>query len=755
MAMRSLLSDEFWPGDELGDYRLLERIGAGGEASVWSAWDNMHKRVVAIKFMRKIEPSSTSQSLSSQIDLLRDLEHRNIREIYTIGSSGDFIYFSMPYFPSGSLDDLLMHGALSIRDMLRISAQIVSALEYLHNRNIVHRDLKPTNILLDAESRAYLTDFGIARALSDTTMAYHTGQGTLRYSPPEQHTEAAISKESDIYSLGVLIYEMLTGTLPWDGDIALAIKQLDTGEGIPDPREINLNFPKELGDVLKTLTHVDPQKRPPTASKAYGLLVAALGQQPLDRVTPDAGIVAVEKTLQTITSDQDLKQLALKEARLILEDNLTGWKPGTQQFNLRLTRFAFLDSVYSSDGVSKTVLDDNERQFMARGALAHGFNHHFWWKNLDDARKCQQLFGQVIANEDEAVVERILTLTLEEPPPFPLSEMFSPSIASRLIEIAVEVSEPLLQRKVLDFLGQSLEESGRDWQPVGFSHADDTKLANFALANHPLAIKTAELIGKIRSETAVNVLLDAYENGEQPGSLPALVEVMRVAASLPTGLSNRVRLKVSRELARQQLLSEWSSILKVYLTAALASALGLGYHVFATYRLPSFLNSARILNTLGSGLLFGPILGLGIFLTQFAIHRLRNISTTLRTAIGVIIGGGIVNISFYTYHLLFLDSNPSGWLMSLGSFIMALGFGVGASYFNSKRIRAPLSVLTTGLGFGLSWALSTSLKMTPMIYYETDQPLKTLLHVCVTSLIIGVIPHLVEPLDSRSDRVVT
>jgi serine/threonine protein kinase len=748
--MRSLLRDEFWPGDELEDYRLLERIGAGGEASVWSAWDTENKRVVAIKFMRKDDPSSTSQSLNAQIDLLRDLEHTNIREIYTIGSSDQFIYFSMPYFPSGSLDDLLIAGALPIRDVLRISAQIVSALEYLHACNIVHRDLKPTNILIDAEGRAYLTDFGIARALSDSTLAYHTGQGTLRYSPPEQHTEAAISKRSDIYSLGVLFYEMLTGTLPWDGDIALAIKQLDTGEGIPDPSEINLNFPPELGDALKILTHVDPQKRPSTASQAYGLIVAALGHQPLDQVTHEAGAFAMQKTIQTISLEPDLRKLALIEAGLILQNSLVGWPPGSQKFDLHITQFAFLNSVYASNGVSETVLNDNERLFMARGALAHGFNHHFWWKNLKDPRQLKQLCEQVIENEDEGVIERVLSLILEEPPRFSLSEMLSPSITSRLIEIAVEASEPILQRKALDCIGQSLGENDQDWKPVGFSHVDDARLANFALTNHPLAVKAAELIGKIRSETAVNALWDAYENGEQPGGLPALVEVMRVVGGLPAGLPGRARLKVGRELTRKQLLSEWSSLLKVYLTAALAAALGLGYHVFATYRLPSFLNSARILNTFGSGLLFGPLLGLGIFLTQFVTTRLQNVSTILRTAIGVIIGGGIVNLSLYAYHLLFLDSNPIGWLMSLGSFIMILGFGVGAGFFHSRRIRALLSASTTGLGLGISWAFSASLMMTPMIYYEVDQPVETFFHICITSLMIGVIPHLVDPLDSES-----
>jgi serine/threonine protein kinase len=745
--MTNLLKDEFWPGDELGDYRLLERIGAGGEASVWSAWDTDHKRVVALKFMQKNETSSTSDGVDSQADRLRNLDHINIRKIYQMGTAGQSIYFSMPYFPSGSLDDLLIIGALPVREVLRISAQIVNALEYLHTRNIVHRDLKPTNILLDAENRAYLTDFGIARSLSDSTQAYHTGQGTFRYSPPEQHTEAAISRGSDIYSLGIVIFEMLTGTLPWDGDVALAIRQLDTGEGIPDPREINLNFPAELLKALRSLTHIDPENRPSSAAEAFGLIVAALGRSPLDQVTHEAGELAVQTTLETISLEPDIKKLSQIEAHKILQDGMKGWAPGSQKFDLHLTQFAYLDSVYSSDGQLETDLDIRVRQFMTRGALTYDFNPDFWWERLDDPQLRGQLCEQVIANEEEEVIGRVLSLMLEAPPQVPLSEILPSSTASRLIDMALETSEPAMQTKAFDFIGQMVGDVGQDWNPVGFSQADDAKLANLALANNPLAVKVARLIGRIQSETAVNTLWKALDNGNEPRSLSALVEVLRVAGSLPDGLPSRIRMKVGRELTRKQLFSDWVSLLKAYVAAALAAALGLSYHVYATYRLPTFLNSARILNALGSGLLFGPLIGLGIFLTRLVVSRLRNVTKLPRVAIGVLLGGLVVNLSFFSYYLLFLDTNPTGWLLSFGSFLMVIGFGIGTGFFPSRVMRSLLGAATTGLGLGLSWVWSTSLKFTPMIYYESDQPVQTFLHICITSLMIGIVPNLVDSLD--------
>ena len=185
MVTTDLLRDEFWPGNELGDFKLLERIGAGGEGSVWSAWDKKHHRIVAIKFFPKRSPSPDSLSIHSEAKIIQRLDHPSILKIYEISEMGNSDYFCMQYFPSGSLDELMITKNLLIKDVLQITAQIVDALEYIHSQGIVHRDLKPTNVMVDAQSRVYLTDFGIARSLSETTMVYHTGQGTFRYNTPK------------------------------------------------------------------------------------------------------------------------------------------------------------------------------------------------------------------------------------------------------------------------------------------------------------------------------------------------------------------------------------------------------------------------------------------------------------------------------------------------------------------------------------------------------------------------------------------
>jgi serine/threonine protein kinase len=747
MVTTRLLQEEFWPGDEIGNYRLLERIGRGGEGSVWSAWDKENHRVVAVKFFSQEQTRATSEDSGPKTGFLEDLDHVNIRKILQVGNTGNSMYFSMAYYPSGSLDDLLASGALSIKDTLIVTSQIVNALEYIHSQNIVHRDLKPTNILLDADLRAFLTDFGIARKLSDTTQAYHTGHGTFRYSPPEQHTEAAISRGSDIYSLGIMIFEMLTGSLPWDGDVALAIRQLDTGEGIPDPGKINPDLPSGVGEALRQLTDMEAKNRPATAAEAYGLVVAALYGQPLNTVTREWSQGVLQQSLKSISFEPDMEALALKEAQKILSAGLKNWADGNHKFGLNLTRFAYLDTVLSSNGLSETALDDDERKFMVRGALALDFNRRFWWKCLGDPQSQIQLCEQVIENEEEETIGRVLSLMLENPPKARLTDFLSPEIISRLIDMSVETRDPLLQMGAFNFIEQLVDKRTHGWKPFCFSQLDDTKLGWLALENNPQGFQAARLIGHIGSETAVNVIWNAMEEGNTRGSVPALVEIMRTAHTLPPEVPNHVRREVWRKLTGEQLISDRGNLTRAYLAAALGAALGIGYTIFATYRLPAFLDTARILNSLGSGLFFGPLIGFGIFVTRLIVHRLRHTPPILRVTMGILLGGIIVNLSFIAYHFLFLDDNPHGWLITFGSLLMMAGFGVSAEVSASRTLRALISTVSTALGIGLSWLWSTGLALTPMLFYEPTQMAESYLHIAITSLMIGFIPHFGHSLD--------
>ena len=739
--------DDIWPGDTLGDYVLLERIGLGGEASIWSALDINQKRVVVIKYILKQDTLIDADAPAFQESFLLDLNHPNIRRVYDVGETGKFNYLSMQYYPSGSLKVLMTAGPLQTQEVLRLSAQIVSALEYIHKLDIVHRDLKPTNILLDVQKRVYITDFGLARPLSQTTQVLHTGQGTAPYSPPEQQTKGLMSRRSDIYSFGILLYEMFTGSLPWGGSTSLAIRQLDTGEQLPDPQEENPDLPTTLAGALRKLTDPLPENRPATAAEAFGVVVAALQGNEEKQVTHEEGVLAVEENLRTIPPHQDSTTLAIKETQKLIQGSLSTWDPAAEEFKRSLTHFVFLDSILSNVENSEITLNEATCQFMLRGALTHGINHPFWWRMLDDFESRLNVFEQTIVNESEDEIERALTLLLDEPQLNSLPKIITSTLTSRLVDLVTGSAGESLRSKALDILTSAVE-PGKDWQPVRFTLSDDNKLALLAVSDDPQAAHAARLIGHIRSSTAIQGLVNSLESGNRNSSFQALVEVRRVAEKLPSSLTLLVRFQIWLDLARQQLFGDRAAMFKAYAASALGSGLGLGFHVYAGYREISFFSNLRILNALGSALFFGFLIGLGIFLTRLIVRRLVIMSLAYRMLLGVVVGSLIVNFSFANHHVVFLDAAPEGWLMLMGSFILTLGFGLGAGLSKSTLARAIFSSIATGLGIGISWLLAFSTGQTPMLYYENNQPLITAFLIITTSLLVGLVPHIFDSLDT-------
>jgi serine/threonine protein kinase len=726
---------------------LLERIGLGGEASIWSALDINQKRVVVIKFILKQDTPIDADVPDFGGSFLLDLNHPNIRRGYDVGETGKFNYLSMQYYPSGSLKVLMTAGPLPTQEVLQLSAQIVSALEYIHKMDIVHRDLKPTNILLDVQKRVYLTDFGLARPLSQTTQVLHTGQGTAPYSPPEQQTKGLMSPKSDIYSFGILLYEMFTGSLPWGGSTSLAIKQLDTGEQLPDPREANPDLPTTLAGALRKLTDQLPENRPTTAAQAFGVVVAALQGIPEKQVTHEEGLSEVEDSLRTIPPHQDSTTLAIKETQKLIQGSLSTWDPAAEEFKRSLTHFVFLDSILANVENSEITLNEATCKFMMRGALTHGINHPVWWRRLDGFEPRLSVFEQVLVNEGEEDIERALTLLLDEPQLNSLPNIITSTLTSRLVDLATGSAGESLRSKALDLLTYAVE-PGKSWQPVRFTHSDDNKLALLAVSDDPRATQAARLIGHIRSTTAIQGLLNSLESGSRNNSFQALVEVRRIAEKLPSSLTLWVRFQIWFDLARQQLFGDRAAIFKAYAATALGSGLGLGFHVYAGYRETSFFSNLRILNTLGSALFFGPLIGLGIFLTRLIVRRLVIMSLAYRMLFGVVIGSLIVNLSIAFQHDIFLDAAPEGWLMLIGSFILTLGFGLGAGLSESSLTRAIISSIATGLGIGISWLLAFSTGQTPMLYYENNQPLKTVFLIITTSLLVGLVPHIFDSLET-------
>ncbi|MEK7439938.1 MAG: serine/threonine-protein kinase, partial [Chloroflexota bacterium] len=213
-------------GSTLGPYQILEQIGLGGMATVYKAYQPGMNRLVALKVLPEhyARDPRFVKRFEREAQVVAKLEHRNIIPIYDYGSHDNITYLAMRYLQAGTVKDILAHGALPLNDVAKLLSDISSALDYAHSQGIIHRDVKPSNVLVDKQGNAYLTDFGIAKVLEGT--ADFTGSsvlGTPAYMAPEQTLGKPATAQSDIYSLGVMLYEMVVGKPPFEADTPMAI----------------------------------------------------------------------------------------------------------------------------------------------------------------------------------------------------------------------------------------------------------------------------------------------------------------------------------------------------------------------------------------------------------------------------------------------------------------------------------------------------------------------------------------------------
>ncbi|HEX9060116.1 MAG TPA: Stk1 family PASTA domain-containing Ser/Thr kinase [Clostridia bacterium] len=259
-------------GTVLGNrYELLERVGGGGMALVYKAKCNLLNRYVAVKILRQdfTNDEEFVKRFRIEAQSAASLSHPNIVSIYDVGQEGNIHYIVMEYVDGITLKDLITRfKKLDWKQSLKIAIQICSAIEHAHRNHIVHRDIKPHNILLTDNLIAKVTDFGIARAVSSSTITMVGSTiGSVHYFSPEQARGGYTDEKSDLYSLGITLYEMVTGKLPFDGDtpVAVALKHLQD-EAVP-PVDIDPGIPKGVNDIIMKAIRKDQSKRYHSASE--------------------------------------------------------------------------------------------------------------------------------------------------------------------------------------------------------------------------------------------------------------------------------------------------------------------------------------------------------------------------------------------------------------------------------------------------------------------------------------------------------
>jgi len=274
-----------------GRYRVLSRLGSGGMAEVYLAEDQLLGRQVALKVLHQhfAEDQEFVERFRREASSAAGLSHQNIVGIFDRGEWNGTYYIAMEYVAGRSLKAIVREqGALDPAAAIDIVVQILRGARFAHRRGVVHRDLKPHNVILDEESRARVTDFGIARAgASDMTL---TGSimGTAQYLSPEQAQGQAVSAASDLYSVGVILYELLTGVVPFDGETAVAIAFKQVSAEPLAPSALNPALPATLDAIVLRALAKDPAHRYADADEFIAALQQARLALPLSAGVPAA-----------------------------------------------------------------------------------------------------------------------------------------------------------------------------------------------------------------------------------------------------------------------------------------------------------------------------------------------------------------------------------------------------------------------------------------------------------------------------------
>lgn len=286
---------------KVGRYEIKAELGRGGMATVYRAYDPTFEREVALKILPRelMHDEQFTVRFAREAKIIARLEHAAIVPVYDVGEDEEQPYFVMRMMTGGSLSDRMKDGAFSVEETARVVLRVAAALDYAHSKGIIHRDLKPGNILFDEADDPYISDYGIAKlAQSQTNVTGSSIIGTPAYMSPEQGQGEDIDSRSDIYSLGVIIYEMLSGVVPYQANTPLGVVFKHVTEPIPHILDKNPNLPMAIEAVIEKAMAKNRNDRFASAmdlAMALGALVR--GETPdLDRTSP----VATHLRLQAI-----------------------------------------------------------------------------------------------------------------------------------------------------------------------------------------------------------------------------------------------------------------------------------------------------------------------------------------------------------------------------------------------------------------------------------------------------------------------
>ena len=354
-------------------YEILDKIGSGGMADVYKAKDHKLNRFVAVKVLKPEFREDTAFISKFQVEAqsAAGLAHPNIVNVYDVGDEDGIYYIVMELVEGITLKDYISKkGKLAVREATSIAIQVSMGLEAAHNNSIVHRDVKPQNIIISTDGKVKVTDFGIARAASANTIS-STVMGSVHYTSPEQARGGYSDYKSDIYSLGITMYEMLTGHVPFDGDttVAIAIKHLQ--EEMRSPREYVPELPKSIVQIIYKCTQKSPDRR-------YNDMAELIRDLKESLVNPEGDFVVIAPVdtmakTRTITKEE-LEQIQNENAHKAAGEYENDQQGGYPETNYSETGYS--DPNYHDQSQKINYRDPNysEGGYYDQGQYGGGYN---------------------------------------------------------------------------------------------------------------------------------------------------------------------------------------------------------------------------------------------------------------------------------------------------------------------------------------------------------------------------------------------
>lgn len=315
-----LPSDELI-GKTLGQYTILEEAGRGGMATVYIAKQTSMNRNVAIKVLPPhfLHDPSFLERFQREVEVISHLEHPHILPIYDYGQAQGMPYIAMRYLGGGSMAQMIRRGVPDLVDLVKPMRQISQALDYAHQQGIIHRDLKPGNIMLDENGNAYLSDFGIARVMgSDLTGSAIIG--TPAYMSPEQANGISIDGRSDIYSLGVVLFELITGREPYQATTPMALLLKHLNEPMPQARDFREGVPDSVEHVLAKSTAKDADERYTSAGEMAEAFEHALRSRDETNFSTPTKVKAIPDNKATVQAMPDMP--TMNQSSTSIEDEV-------------------------------------------------------------------------------------------------------------------------------------------------------------------------------------------------------------------------------------------------------------------------------------------------------------------------------------------------------------------------------------------------------------------------------------------------